>query len=331
MGCRIDYILITPGLLPWVKYSDIMKDVKGSDHCPVYLDLHDKIEIEGRGTVSLWEEMNAGRDRGGNPPPPPFFAIRNRDDFSGKQKTLTSYFGAKPTSSSASSAIASSSKLPASPALPTISQSQSTQELSSAVVSSSESTSALSTIIPAKRLSERSIGDSLAVMAARPTSDVTASSLPLVSSSAKGKAKAKEKGQQSLSFFKPAPEPKRKTSKSKSVSTTSSNRTTIDSASRPLSPPVAETSISFSQQDFTTGDYAACATNTATARSTWDSIFAAKEVPLCEDHQEPAKLYTVNKSGSNKNRLFYLCSRCGRVHCSSCLVITDDVLPITEM
>lgn len=46
IGTRIDYTLATPDLLPWVQDADIMAEVMGSDHCPVYLDL--KEEYEGK-------------------------------------------------------------------------------------------------------------------------------------------------------------------------------------------------------------------------------------------------------------------------------------------
>lgn len=36
---RVDYILVTPGLIPWIKAADIQASVKGSDHCPIYVDL----------------------------------------------------------------------------------------------------------------------------------------------------------------------------------------------------------------------------------------------------------------------------------------------------
>lgn len=40
VGWRIDYFFATKGLLPNVKESNMMSDVMGSDHCPVYLDLN---------------------------------------------------------------------------------------------------------------------------------------------------------------------------------------------------------------------------------------------------------------------------------------------------
>jgi exodeoxyribonuclease-3 len=39
VGWRIDYFFISPDLLPKVKKAEILKDVYGSDHCPILLEL----------------------------------------------------------------------------------------------------------------------------------------------------------------------------------------------------------------------------------------------------------------------------------------------------
>ena len=39
VGWRIDYFFITPDLLPRLKKAFILKDVMGSDHCPVGIEL----------------------------------------------------------------------------------------------------------------------------------------------------------------------------------------------------------------------------------------------------------------------------------------------------
>ena len=39
IGWRIDYFFITPNLLPLVKETNIFPEVKGSDHCPIGLEL----------------------------------------------------------------------------------------------------------------------------------------------------------------------------------------------------------------------------------------------------------------------------------------------------
>ena len=38
-GWRIDYMSVSPGLVSRLKSADILKDVMGSDHCPLVLEL----------------------------------------------------------------------------------------------------------------------------------------------------------------------------------------------------------------------------------------------------------------------------------------------------
>ncbi|KAH7872773.1 Endonuclease/exonuclease/phosphatase [Lentinula edodes] len=92
-GTRIDYILATPGLLPWIKAADIEPTIKGSDHCPVWIDLHDEISLSGgrNSTLKLRDVMSC-------PTPdkpdrePPRLATRFWDEYSGKQRLLASFF-----------------------------------------------------------------------------------------------------------------------------------------------------------------------------------------------------------------------------------------------
>ncbi len=39
VGWRIDYILVTPGLIPGLKSADILNTIMGSDHCPIEISL----------------------------------------------------------------------------------------------------------------------------------------------------------------------------------------------------------------------------------------------------------------------------------------------------
>ncbi|CAK5273443.1 unnamed protein product [Mycena citricolor] len=86
-GSRIDYILVTPGLLPWIKAADIQPDVKGSDHCPVYIDLHDQITLESGVFVKLADVL-------GNPEPgaePPRLAAKFWEEH--RQRGVDTFFG----------------------------------------------------------------------------------------------------------------------------------------------------------------------------------------------------------------------------------------------
>ncbi|KAJ3231769.1 hypothetical protein HDU78_007494 [Chytriomyces hyalinus] len=81
-GTRIDYILVSPALLPWFASCDILPDVMGSDHCPVEALFREKhpesgvalsdalgltdsnfsVESIPYGCAELWEEV-AGKGR----------------------------------------------------------------------------------------------------------------------------------------------------------------------------------------------------------------------------------------------------------------------------
>lgn len=90
-GTRIDYVLVTPGLLPWIKAGDILPSLKGSDHCPTYIDLHDEIEIPERGVVTLREAMGmVGRDVS----EPPRLAAKFWEELRGRS-TLDTFFSGR--------------------------------------------------------------------------------------------------------------------------------------------------------------------------------------------------------------------------------------------
>ncbi|KWU46793.1 DNase I-like protein [Rhodotorula sp. JG-1b] len=97
-GNRLDYILITPALLPWVRDSNIQPDVVGSDHCPVYVDFHDQIEDPERGTLVLKDLLNPGRQPGQGPPDPPAAAAEPCNPTNGASASKWSeIFAARPT------------------------------------------------------------------------------------------------------------------------------------------------------------------------------------------------------------------------------------------
>ncbi|GAA6035991.1 hypothetical protein JCM8097_005203 [Rhodosporidiobolus ruineniae] len=340
-GTRLDYILITPGLLPWVKFSDIQRDVVGSDHCPVYLDLHDEIDIPGRGTVRIWDELNPGRKKEDQVPDPPAFAARFYSEFSGKQQSIMNFFGKKGDAATPTPLPAAA--LPSPSPSPQLAPSSAPQPSTSA--SSSASTSAFSASQPlaakASTLST-SNGSSKKGKGKEKTPD-------------EEKEKEKKPGQQSLAtFFKPPPKPeapaKKKRKKSKTAdddspppSTSARSRSRSASSSQPKprppapasdsdddiliidprdaldgatesSPRPSPSSSSASQAppspaSLAAASAAATAAINAQSATAWSSIFQAKPPPTCDGHGEPAKLMTVNKTGINKGRRFYLCAR----------------------
>ncbi|RXK40507.1 exodeoxyribonuclease III [Tremella mesenterica] len=106
-GSRIDLILCTPGLRPWIKGGDIVPKVYGSDHCPVYIDLHESISLPSGQILTLHDALNPldrppttttifPSDVTREAPEPPRFATKFWDEFSGRQTTLKSFFGSGP-------------------------------------------------------------------------------------------------------------------------------------------------------------------------------------------------------------------------------------------
>ena len=93
-GSRIDLVLCSPGLRPWIKGGDIQFKVFGSDHCPVYIDLHETADIPGKGTLHLRDMLNpTGRPPSTAPeyptvpprtvPEPPRLATKFFEEISG--------------------------------------------------------------------------------------------------------------------------------------------------------------------------------------------------------------------------------------------------------
>ncbi|PKI82553.1 Apn2p [Malassezia vespertilionis] len=93
-GVRLDYILITPGLLPWVKAADIQPGIYGSDHCPVFLELHDAIEKDGT-LLHLADLMHGTAGMHGAIKVPSLAASRLEPFCAQAQPRLVAMFGAQ--------------------------------------------------------------------------------------------------------------------------------------------------------------------------------------------------------------------------------------------
>lgn len=263
--------------------------------------------------------MNPGRVRDAPPVDPPQFAARYLDEFSGKQKLLSNFFGKK-----AEGVSATPSPRPLS--APSITSLAPVASSSKTVAATTSSTTSLKT-------------------ASQPA--LRTPSVPAV----KGKGKAKEiekpektptSGQQSISsFFKPPPKPPKPkpiAKKKKVASTpTAASHPSSSSSSTPSSQPFKtsttlhpESSIDLTdlpeeeeapydwQQDGGDAAMSSAASSSnvdsssgsGSSAAQWTSLFTPKPVPSCKDHNEPTKLWTVMKPGLNKGRRFYLCSRC---------------------
>ena len=85
-GTRIDYILVSNDLLNWVDNADILPNIYGSDHCPVYLDLKNSIIDPDNNQNIIYLKDKLPNCKTKSPT-----CSSNWDEFNGKQTTLSSF------------------------------------------------------------------------------------------------------------------------------------------------------------------------------------------------------------------------------------------------
>ncbi|KAI0255687.1 Endonuclease/exonuclease/phosphatase [Lactifluus subvellereus] len=307
-GTRIDYVLVTPGLLPWIKASDIQPSIKGSDHCPVFVDFHDEITTEAGERLVLRDLMHAREDAAKREPPR--LAAKHWPEFQGKQTLMSSFFtkrGADTTAASAFDALDLDTQPPPSSSVLELLVSEASQTPSSSQVDT-ELSSSHPLVSPSS--SQASLKP--------PQASRDSHKRPRAEPSATGTSKPKKlkAGQSKLSSFfsKPNAAAPPKTSQqaassseiidlcedSEEVSVEASPLPTFTSEIRPL-PDTPSTSQSQSQSQENG--------NGARSAPSWSALFTPIPPPLCTVHREPAKEWRVNKPGPNKGKTFYLCAR----------------------
>lgn len=78
-GTRIDYIIVSSSLLPWITNSVILSELMGSDHCPVQIQF--KTSIDGIGLKSFLPAVNK----------PALGSTFYWNNYGGKQKSIKSF------------------------------------------------------------------------------------------------------------------------------------------------------------------------------------------------------------------------------------------------
>ncbi|KAG8929864.1 Class II abasic (AP) endonuclease [Tulasnella sp. 418] len=331
-GARIDYILVTKGLVPFVKAGDIQADVRGSDHCPIYIDLHDEITSDEGQLLRLIDLMKGSS--GGESDAlrqPPRIAAQFWDEFSGKQTLLSKFFTKK---QSPASSVEPTEKAPTED-IPITNLTVDTQSQGSAINEPSPSSqpaaddapsqaeSALLKTIPRSRPSEKALGK-------RKVTASGGSQDTLISSK-----KKKGTGQASISSFfisskadstaKSVEKLSRKGSKS-SLKTSSSVIVVDDEQADIEDESSSQNPINHIESDYqfalslaeaeenknvsmSSKPHPVSSTGSEEHKKAWDRLLAPLEAPLCTVHQEPTKRFTVNKPGPNKGKTFFVCSR----------------------
>ncbi|KAJ7491312.1 Endonuclease/exonuclease/phosphatase [Mycena galericulata] len=311
-GTRIDYILITPGLLPWVKAADIQPEIKGSDHCPVFIDLHEQIVDAHGATVRLRDVLRPGAVGA----EPPRIAAKFWDEY--KQRLLDAFFGRK-TDLPTAKLVAPPAQPPKSP-----STSDSATSLTSQLPRAPEVEDARTTPPPSPSKTSNAIlngsdGDRTIPLPAsqppeRPVPSTTASSVkrksstqePVSSSSKKQKNKTtnidpkkpKKAGQTSLASFFSKPQT------SVQAATTSSSSLADDD----MLDADYKLALSLSQEEESRTS-SGSSSSKSKSKQAWTTLLAPIQPPKCTVHGEPAKEFTVNKPGPNKGKNFFICAR----------------------
>ncbi|KAJ7483602.1 Endonuclease/exonuclease/phosphatase [Mycena latifolia] len=281
-GTRIDYILVTPGLLPWIKAADIQPEIKGSDHCPAFIDLHEQI-VDVHGAVIKLHDVMGPRVVGVEPPR---IAAKFWDEY--KQRLLDTFFGKKPDL-----VAKTASQTPApNPPTPSVSQSLYPGE-------SNKDDSPSSTPSASERVDDRSPSGSQPLMSSSTSTSSAAPAKRKMDTTQQSSSSKKQKkgvkpmkaGQTKLASFFSKPQ----ASSSSEPKIMTEDMLDADyklalSLSQESSPPRASGS-------------------NGESKKAWTSLLAPIQPPKCFVHGEPTKELTVNKPGPNKGKNFFICAR----------------------
>lgn len=302
-GARIDYVLVTKGLLPWIKHGDIQASLKGSDHCPIYIDLHDELTLESGETVTLHDAMKQDTIKD-----PPRIAAKYWEEFAGKQTVLSSFFGKR---SEVRQQSGPGSQPSSDPPVMNTGGPSSSPPISSHTRSSQPKHSPQKPPRPALRPTIAKSGPSS--LTKRKSSDKSANN----GSNKKTKV---EPGQANISSFFGKPS-KRMSSPKETIVLDSDTDCDEANTANTDTAHTSEDNISDSpsSQNLLASQAALIAESEAThipssyqnnTKSAWSNLLAPLQPPKCIVHDEATKLYTVNKPGPNKGKTFYICSRC---------------------
>lgn len=273
-GARIDYTLVTKGLLKWISFADIQPNVYGSDHCPIYVDFKEEITDEEGKVLKLSDFiMTESKEKRRVPS----LATSCWPEFAGRR--LQSFFTAKP--------IAAVETTPAA-----------SPKLDEKVASPEKPVSPVLEKSPALK---RKISESDDV--SLPPTPLKKVTVPLKKSTTKP-----ANGQTNLSSF--FAKPRSSTSQLEKEEALTENVTASQEPTQPAMPPSPlSPSKQGSQGNGPDEEDAFAGASRVESALAWGSIFAPKEPPKCGYHREPARAWTVNKAGPNHGRKFWMCAR----------------------
>ncbi|KAI3398624.1 hypothetical protein diail_8972 [Diaporthe ilicicola] len=307
-GSRIDYILCTAGMKDWFEDANIQEGLMGSDHCPVYATMADRVRHIGH-DVYLSDIMNPEgmykdgkrlRDWDTKDLLPQSAKLLNEFD---RRRSIKDMFTKKP-------------------ATPPVKQSQADATSAESAVGVDE--------LPSTQISNVPPSPSPAATPVKPETPSTATfkspskntspatlpkrSAPSTSSRPQKRAKqgaSKETGkpdpaQSSLmGFFKPkAPAPK-------AIAEEQQEEESEETTSTAVSQAEGTVDLNKEEERFVHGgeEVSGKVFDPIQSKESWSKLLGKKKVaPQCE-HGEPCISYVVKKAGINCGRTFYMCSR----------------------
>ena len=294
-GTRIDFILITPGLEPWVAAADIQPHIKGSDHCPVFIDLREEI-VNLDGTSTRLSDILGASLVNGEPPEPPRVSAKFWDEH--KQKLLSNFFGKK-----------SEDDLGPSPTVSTVVRTPSSE----CPPSKPDDWNSSPPLPESQTPSSTQVSQSLTSTTVK--RKLTSDSFSMTPSTKKAKTsdvKRPKPGQQSIATF--FAQPKASSSKAKNnandaPSASPSDPITVNSPIEDSIDSDYQLALLLSQSSDGRSSPPSSLPEKEGSKHAWGALLAPTQAPKCMVHGEPAKEFTVNKPGPNKGKRFFTCSR----------------------
>lgn len=279
--------------------------MRGSDHCPIFIDLYDEITLPDGQVSRLLDKLGRPCDGNGIRRDPPPISTKFWDEFSGKQKLLSTFFAKKSTASESN---------PSRDSHPTSVPSLSPELPSQQRIGAAEPSVAIGTDSVVLISSDSSQSPSPNPEQLRPSPSTlppdrkrkVASSAPqpasLVSKKSKKAQDTREKKQPKLAAFFPGSSEQLGSSKHRSSSPpiellgdSDSDKDKLD-LTQLNAIQLSETPSATSQPD------------SVTSKLAWSRLMKPLEPPRCTVHNATTKEYTVNKTGPNKGKKFFLCS-----------------------
>ncbi|KAI5209242.1 apyrimidinic endonuclease [Aureobasidium subglaciale] len=337
-GSRIDFVLASGSMRDWFVHADIQEGLMGSDHCPVYGEFKDFVNVareDGGSDIRLIDIMNPPgmfsdgiRQKEWNIKDLPPFSARLMPEFH-QRRSIKDMFkkSAAPNASSTSNSQT-----------PTAAQSQTTSNTGMEEPGSTDTDS--SKTVPTSHAAVFSSSEMK-----RKASDTSASRPLKAQKTAPAPASASKtapvKGQKSLKGFfqaklkpdEPAADaneyvPRRENGAPNDGDTTvgdaimsgptnTSSTPTSSMIQNPTShadardSPAALESAAKSEAEFLPplDDVDEMVYDPIVNKESWQTLFRKPAAPLCEGHEEPCKSMQTKKKGENQGRSFWMCAR----------------------